>query len=51
MRDLGGTPSSPGIVIRARSFYGDALEPAMKPGQPVLAQDFHWQVVSLGCGP
>jgi D-amino-acid dehydrogenase len=26
-----------------------ALEPALKPGHRVLAQDFHWQVVSLGC--
>jgi hypothetical protein len=50
MRGLGGRPRSPGIVIRSRSWYGPALEPAMKPGHRVLAQDFHWQVVSLGCG-
>jgi hypothetical protein len=48
MRGLGGRPAAPGVVIRSRSFYGTALEPAMKP-QRVLAQDFHWQVVSLGC--
>ncbi len=48
MRGLGGRPTSPGVVIRSRSFYGDALEPALKPHR-VLAQDFHWQVVSLGC--
>jgi hypothetical protein len=50
MRGLGGRPAAPGIVIRSRSWYGPALEPALKPGHPVLAQDFHWQVVSLGCG-
>ena len=50
MRGLGGRPRSPGIVIRSRSWYGPALEPALKPGHRVLAQDFHWQVVSLGCG-
>jgi hypothetical protein len=50
MRGLGGRPRSPGIVIRSRSWYGSALEPALKPGHAVLAQDFHWQVVSLGCG-
>ncbi|WP_028061790.1 hypothetical protein [Candidatus Solirubrobacter pratensis] len=49
MRDLGARPSSPGVVIRARSFYGNALEPALAHGHRVLAQDFHWQVVSLGC--
>jgi hypothetical protein len=49
MRGLGGRPRSPGIVIRSRSWYGSALEPALKPGHRVLAQDFHWQVVSLGC--
>jgi hypothetical protein len=49
MRGLGGRPASPGVVIRSRSWYGPALEPAMKPGHRVLAQDFHWQVVSLGC--
>jgi hypothetical protein len=37
-------------VIRSRSWYGPALEPALKPGHRVLAQDFHWQVVLLGCG-
>jgi hypothetical protein len=50
MAGLGGRPRSPGVVIRSRSWYGGALEPAMKPGPRVLAQDFHWQVVSLGCG-
>jgi hypothetical protein len=49
MSGLGGRPSAPGIVIRSRSFYGNALEPPLKPGHHVLAQDFHWQVVSLGC--
>jgi hypothetical protein len=49
MRGLGGRPRSPGVVIRSRSWYGSALEPALKPGHRVLAQDFHWQVVSLGC--
>jgi hypothetical protein len=49
MLGLGGRPRSPGIVIRSRSWYGSALEPALKPGHRVLAQDFHWQVVSLGC--
>ena len=49
MRGLGGRPRAPGIVIRSRSWYGSALEPALKPGHRVLAQDFHWQVVSLGC--
>ncbi len=50
MRGLGGRPRSPGVVIRSRSWYDGALEPAIKPGHRVLAQDFHWQVVSLGCG-
>jgi hypothetical protein len=50
MRGLGRRPAAPGIVIRSRSWYGPALEPALKPGHRVLAQDFHWQVVSLGCG-
>jgi len=49
MRGLGGRPMSPGVVIRSRSWYSPALEPALKPGHRVLAQDFHWQVVSLGC--
>jgi hypothetical protein len=48
MRGLGGRPSAPGIVIQSRSYYGNALEPALKPHR-VLARDFHWQVVSLGC--
>jgi hypothetical protein len=50
MAGLGGRPRSPGVVIRSRSWYGPALEPALKPGHRLLAQDFHWQVVSLGCG-
>jgi hypothetical protein len=49
MRGLGARPSAPGVVIRSRSFYGNALEPPLEPGHHVLAQDFHWQVVSLGC--
>jgi hypothetical protein len=49
IRGLGGRPRGPGVVIRSRSWYGGALEPALKPGHRVLAQDFHWQVVTLGC--
>jgi hypothetical protein len=51
MLELGTPPASPGVLIRARSFYGGALEPALAPGHRVLAQDLHWQVVSLGCSP
>jgi hypothetical protein len=49
MAGLGARPAAPGVVIRSRSFYGDALEPPLRPGHRILAQDFHWQVVSLGC--
>jgi hypothetical protein len=48
MAGLGGRPTVPGIVIQSRSFYGDALEPALEP-HPALAQDFHWRVLALGC--
>jgi hypothetical protein len=52
MRGLGARLSRPGAVLRAKSAYGPALEPAMSParaGFRVVVTVPHWQLVEA-CG-
>src|SRR5262249_34739620 len=52
MKGLGGAPSRPGAVLRAKSAYGPALEPQFDPvqaGFDVIVDDPHWQLVEA-CG-
>jgi len=49
MRDLDATPELPAVVIRAKWFYGEGLEPPTAPGYEALVTTPFWQVVAA-CG-
>jgi hypothetical protein len=50
IRDINARPQRPGVVIRARWFYGAGLEPPVDPaGYRVLASSRYWQVLAT-CG-
>jgi hypothetical protein len=50
LRDLDARPSRPAVVIRAKWFYGQGLEPARDPGYRTLVSSPYWQIVAA-CGP
>jgi len=49
MRDLDATPTPPAVVIRAKWFYGQGLEPTVEPGYRTLVTEPFWQIVAV-CG-
>jgi hypothetical protein len=40
----------PAVIVRARWFYGEGLEPSRPPGYRVLVTSPNWQVIAA-CGP
>jgi arylamine N-acetyltransferase len=50
LRDLDATPVQPAVVIRAKWFYGQGLEPEVGPGYRTLVTEPYWQIVAA-CGP
>lgn len=50
LRDLDATPERPAVVIRAKWFYGQGLEPPIGPGYRTLVSEPYWQIVAA-CGP
>jgi hypothetical protein len=44
MRDMDLRPEPPAVVIRAKWFYGQGLEPAHQPGYRTLARSGYWAV-------
>ena len=50
MRALDATPVRPAVVIRAKWFYGQGLEPPLGRGYRTLATAPYWQIVAA-CGP
>ena len=50
MRDMDKRPERPAVVVRAKWFYGQGLEPASEPGYRVLAASPHWEI-DAACGP
>jgi hypothetical protein len=50
MRDLDARPQAPAVVIRAKWFYGEGLEPRHQPGFRTLASAPNW-VIEASCGP
>ena len=49
LRDLDARPERPAVVLRAKWFYGQGLEPAPQPGYRTLVTSPYWQVVA-SCG-
>ena len=50
LRDLDARPERPAVVIRAKWFYGQGLEPPRGPGYKTLATSPYWEFVAA-CGP
>jgi hypothetical protein len=50
MRDLDASPVRPAVVIRAKWFYGQGLEPPLDPGYRIRATAPYWQIAAA-CGP
>jgi hypothetical protein len=50
LRDLDARPSRPAVVIRAKWFYGQGLEPPRDPGYQTRVTSPYWQIVAA-CGP
>jgi hypothetical protein len=50
LRDLDARPERPAVVLRAKWFYGQGLEPGPQPGYRTLVTSPYWQVVA-SCGP
>jgi hypothetical protein len=50
LRDLDARPERPAVVIRAKWFYGQGLEPARDPGYKTLVTSPYWEFVAA-CGP
>jgi hypothetical protein len=50
MRDLDAPPVRPAVVIRAKWFYGQGLEPRVAHGYSTLVTTPYWQLVE-SCGP
>ena len=44
LRDLDQRPEPPALVIRAKWFYGQGLEPGHEPGYRTLARSAYWAV-------
>jgi hypothetical protein len=52
LRDLDARPERPAVVIRAKWFYGQGLEPSRRPGYRTLVTTPYWEfVVSCGRAP
>jgi hypothetical protein len=49
LRDLDARPERPAVVIRAKWFYGQGLEPARQPGYRTLVSTPYWEFVA-SCG-
>ncbi len=49
LRDLDAHPVRPAVVIRAKWFYGQGLEPPREPGYRTLVTTPYWQFVA-SCG-
>jgi hypothetical protein len=49
MRDLDAPPERPAVLIRARWFYGDGLQPPRGPGYRTLASEPGWEIAAA-CG-
>ena len=49
LRDLDATPIKPAVVIRAKWFYGQGLEPPVEPGYARSSTEPYWQIVAA-CG-
>jgi hypothetical protein len=50
LRDLDARPERPAVVIRAKWFYGQGLEPPAAAGYRTLVTTPYWQIVAA-CGP
>ncbi|MDA0166754.1 hypothetical protein OM076_41215 [Solirubrobacter ginsenosidimutans] len=50
LRDLDARPERPAVVIRAKWFYGQGLEPPRDPGYKTLVTSPYWEFVAA-CGP
>jgi hypothetical protein len=50
LRDLDAGPERPAVVIRAKWFYGQGLEPPVPDGFRTLVASPYWQIVAV-CGP
>jgi hypothetical protein len=50
LRDLDARPERPAVVIRAKWFYGQGLEPPRDPGYRTVVTTPYWQIVAA-CGP
>jgi hypothetical protein len=50
LRDLDARPERPAVVIRAKWFYGQGLEPPVPGGFRTLMTSPYWQIVA-SCGP
>jgi hypothetical protein len=50
LRDLDARPEAPAVVIRAKWFYGQGLEPPVPDGFRTLVTTPYWQIVAA-CGP
>jgi hypothetical protein len=49
LRDLDARPVRPAVVIRAKWFYGEGLQPPRRPGYRTLVTTPYWQFVA-SCG-
>jgi hypothetical protein len=49
LRDLDAPPERPAVVIRAKWFYGQGLEPPREPGYRTLVTTPYWQFLA-SCG-
>ena len=49
LRDLDARPERPAVVIRAKWFYGQGLEPRRQPGYRTLVSTPYWEFVA-SCG-
>jgi hypothetical protein len=49
LRDLDAPAKPPAVVIRAKWFYGQGLEPPRRPGYRTLVTTPYWQVIAA-CG-
>ena len=49
LRDLDARPVRPAVVLRAKWFYGQGLEPGPQPGYRTLVTSPYWQIVA-SCG-
>ena len=50
LRDLDARPERPAVVIRAKWFYGQGLEPPVSAGYRTLVTMPYWQILAA-CGP